>query len=189
MSLAGHGPKHGYRYGCLIIAKTGPRGPVPYNAVYDIIAHLKSRAIRPRIYPWPWVAVPSRPVYICLSPTRRDLTQGQWPEGRLLCELRDGELGLEPKLEPFLTMLVIIAHLKVTQPKPGAYRPRICTWLWTQRRAETRPPSWQGAHKYKISINIVNIKSRLISFEYFLNFRSCIITITISLFTSFSYLC
>ena len=35
MSLAGHELKHESRYGCLIIAKTGPRSPVQYDGDYN----------------------------------------------------------------------------------------------------------------------------------------------------------
>ena len=41
MSLTGHWPKHWSRNWCLIIAKTGPRGPVLYNAPNDILTHPK----------------------------------------------------------------------------------------------------------------------------------------------------
>ena len=79
------------------------------------------------------------PVCWSLPPTRQDLTQGQWSEGRLLRGLREGKVGLESKLEPCLTLLVIIAHPRVSQRKPGAFRPWIYSWL-TQHQAEAQPP-------------------------------------------------
>ena len=37
--------------------------------------------------------------YLSLPPTRQDLTQGQWPEGRLKWGLCEGNVGHEPKHE------------------------------------------------------------------------------------------
>ena len=79
-----------------------------------------------------------------MPPTRQGLTQGQWCDGRLLWGLR-----VEPWLEPCLTMLVIITHPTVAQPKLGAFLPRICSWLWTMLRAEARRLSFvlKGSRK------------------------------------------
>ena len=46
-------------------------------------------------------------LYLTLSPTRQDMTQGQWLEGRLYWALRAGKVEHKPRLEPYLTMLVI----------------------------------------------------------------------------------
>ena len=39
--------------------------------------------------------------YLSLPPTRQDLTQDQWPEGRLKWGLGEEEVGFEPRLEPW----------------------------------------------------------------------------------------
>ena len=44
MSLSGHGPKHGSRHGCLIIAKTGQRGPLLYMLVNGCCTSTQSKA-------------------------------------------------------------------------------------------------------------------------------------------------
>ena len=47
-------------------------------------------------------------LYLSLSPIRQDLTQDQWPEGRLKeGDLREGKIGHESKLEPCWSMQVI----------------------------------------------------------------------------------
>ena len=45
--------------------------------------------------------------YLSLPPTRQDLIQSQWPEGRLQWGLEEWKVGHESKLEPCWTMLVI----------------------------------------------------------------------------------
>ena len=62
--------------------------------------------------------------YLSLPPTRRDLTQGQWPEGRLQWGLEEGKVRHESKLEPSLTML-LICHLVRSGPDEPS-------WTWTQ---------------------------------------------------------
>ena len=53
--------------------------------------------------------------YLSLPLTRQDLTQGQWPEGRLKWGWEESEVGHEP-----VTMMYL-AHPKVAQPNRGPY--------------------------------------------------------------------
>ena len=52
MSLAGHGPDHGFRYECLIIAWTGQRGPVLYLLVNDRLRGQKKREAMQKEITW-----------------------------------------------------------------------------------------------------------------------------------------
>ena len=89
------------------------RKPFGLNSVLDLEHHAGPKQGRP-IDCW------------SLPTTRQDLTQSQWPEGRLSWRLKVGEVGLEPRLKPCLTVLVIIAHPKVAQLKLAAFRSWFC---------------------------------------------------------------
>ena len=94
---------------------------------------------RVRTHPTGSVNRPTRPTEMCPSPTpprelcirttllgetlylslpliNQDLTRGQWPESRLYWGFGEGKVGLEPRLEPWWTMLVI--------------RPLNAMWVW-----------------------------------------------------------
>ena len=45
--------------------------------------------------------------YLSLRPTRQDMTQGQWPEGRIKVGITEGKAGLKPRLKHSRTLLVI----------------------------------------------------------------------------------
>ena len=66
--------------------------------------------------------------YLSLSPTRQDLTQGQWPIGQLKWGL-EGEVRHKLRLQPCWTMMQL-GHLKVAQLKPRALWPQV-RFCWT----------------------------------------------------------
>ena len=82
--------------------------------------------------------------YLSLPPTRQDLTQGHWPEGRI----KRGGGGRARAEARALETMMHLAHPKVAQPKPEALRPQVCLcWIGQTealavREGPIRPAGW-----------------------------------------------